>query len=173
MAHGALRTVLDVKPLRDGGTAGATSRVIGALSDMVSEVSGKVITSGAEAVVTSRERQAELEARWITWLPSSLQFAYLGSMVLGLFGLPVALGWWRRIWPPEAREEYGNGAGYQAARVVRGLIGFLLFVPLVAIASAPLQVVKRGWSLATAPLRWWRAVRSGPAAASSTERPSS
>jgi hypothetical protein len=159
---GALRTVLDVRPSRDGGGTGTASRVIEGLSEMVSEISGKVVTSGVEAVVTSRERQTELDQRLVPWLPSDVQFGYIGALIFGLFGLPVARGWWARIWPAEDRAEYGNAAGYHAARVVRGLLGLLIFVPAVEIASAPVQAFRKAVALVTAPLRWWRALRAQP-----------
>ena len=67
--------------------------------------------------------------------------------MLGLFGLGVARAWWQRLWPAEQRQEYAGAFAYQAARIVRAVILLLLFVPLVAIASAPVQALLSLWGM--------------------------
>lgn len=112
-----------------------------ALSDMVSDVAGRVVVSGVEASLRSRDRQGELDWRLVPGVPSLVQVGYGGLLLLGLLGLGPALAWWRRIWPAESRDGYGSRIGYEAARVTRIALFALLFMPAVAVASAPRAIV--------------------------------
>jgi hypothetical protein len=115
--------------------------------DVVSDLAGRILTSGVEANVRSQERQRELDDRIVPVIASNIQFGYLAAFVFGLFGLPVSRGWWGRVWPAEERIEYGSAIGYWAARLVRGTMLILLFAPLVAVASAPVQAVRSAWGM--------------------------
>jgi hypothetical protein len=81
-----------------------------------------------------------------------LQLAYAALLLIGLAGLQVARGWWVRLWPREERPDYGTTVGWWAARAARGSLFLAVFMPLVAPASFPLQVV-RGL-MVTARLLW-------------------
>jgi hypothetical protein len=117
-----------------------------AVVDVVSDLAGRILTSGVEANVRSQERQRELDDRIIPGVPSAIQFGYFALFVFGLFGLPVSRRWWARIWPAEARAEYGPVVGFWAARLVRGVVMIFLFAPLVAVASVPIQAVRSAWN---------------------------
>lgn len=140
-----------------GAGLGGGSTVGGIWSDMVSEVTGKVVTSGIEAGMRSSERQKELDGRIIPGIPSMVQLTYAGLVIIGLIGIPLALTWWRRVWPAEDRAEYGNAIGYWLARGVRGIAFVLIFLPLVAVPAALGQVALQVWAVLTLPakaLRW-------------------
>jgi hypothetical protein len=144
---------------READLAGAPAArsISDTVTDVVSDLAGRIITSSVEVNVRSKERQRELDARIIPDIPSAYQIGYIASFVLGLFGLPVARGWWQRLWPAEQRQSYASATGYLAARAVRGLLMLLVFVPLVAIASAPTQAVLSLWGMvlaAVAILTW-------------------
>jgi len=145
--QGALRTRLDIRPAPELGPAPMTAPIADAVTGIVSELAGQLVTSGIEASVRSAERQRELDARIIAGVPSQLQFGYLALLVLGLFGLAVARGWWQRLWPAERRNDYAGAFAYHAARAVRGTVMLLAFVPLVAVASAPVQAVVGLWRM--------------------------
>jgi uncharacterized membrane protein YfbV (UPF0208 family) len=66
----------------------------------------------------------------VTWVYGAL-------IALGLMGLPVAWGWWARVWPFEAAHDYRNALGYWAARVIRGAVFAFVFLPLVAVFAGP------------------------------------
>jgi hypothetical protein len=117
-----------------------------AMVDVVSDLAGRILTSGVEANVRSQERQRELDDRITPGIPSVIQFGYLALFVFGLFGLPVSRGWWGRVWPAEQRAEYGSAIGYWAARAVRSVTLILLFAPLVAVASVPVQAIRSAWN---------------------------
>lgn len=153
---GSLRTMLDIKPAPSlpGGPA---MRPLGDIfSEVVSDLAGRVITTGVQANMRSAERQQELDRRILPGVPSALQAIYLGLMILGLFGLPVSRVWWRSLWPAENAQEYAGRAGYWAARAVRGLGFLLIFMPFTAPASAPINLLRKIWEVVTAPVRWWR-----------------
>jgi hypothetical protein len=133
------------------------------LSGIVSEVTGRVVTSAIDADMTGSERQRDLDARLIRQVPADLQFGYLGLLLAGLMGLPVALVWWRRLWPPEQREGYAGGFGYHAARLVRLVCFVLIFLPLAGAPAFACNLVLQAWNLLVAPRRIWRRL-SAPAA---------
>jgi hypothetical protein len=125
-------------------------------SGIVSDVTGRVITTGLQANVTSAERQAELDQRVIPGIPSDFQVGYLVLVILGLFGVPISRAWWRRLWPPEAATEYAGRAGYLAARAVRGAVFLLLFLPLTAPVAASLNLGRQVRDAVMVPVRLWR-----------------
>jgi hypothetical protein len=153
---GAARTVLDLRPAPDLPGKPAIKPIGDMFSDLVADIAGRVLTSQVQANVRSAERQQELDQRLIPGIPSGIQIAYFGLMCLSLLGLPVARGWWHRIWPPEQAGEYAVRSGYLAARVVRGAAFLLIFLPLTAPVAAPVHMVTGVWQTVTAPLRWWR-----------------
>jgi hypothetical protein len=125
-------------------------------SGIVSDITGRVITTGLEANMRSAERQEELDQRLIPGIPSDFQAGYLVLVVLGLFGVPVSRAWWRRLWPPESATEYAGRAGYWAAQIIRGAAFLVIFLPLTAPVSAPYNLARQIYELAMTPVRWWR-----------------
>lgn len=123
-------------------------------AEIVSQVTGNVVTNAIEAHTRSKERQQELDSRIVPGIPSLAQFAYLGALLAGVLGLPVALGWWRRLWPPERREEYAGRVGYHAARLARGLLMVLVFLPIVGLPALAVSLLGQLWAILTAPFRF-------------------
>jgi hypothetical protein len=160
------RTSLLVRPASEFAGPVPTGGMGDLFSGLVSDITGRVIAASVQADVRSAERQQELDQRILPGIPADFQFGYLALIVLGLFGIPVSRAWWRRLWPPEAAGEYAGRAGYWAARIVRGAVFLLLFLPLTAPFSAPYAVVRQIWDAVTAPVRWWRWLTGRRAAAS-------
>jgi hypothetical protein len=133
------------------------------VTDKGRELMGQMIVEGVEAFVPDRERQEELDLRIVPGIPSGVQFAYLGCLLLGLMGWERTFAWFARIWPPETRAEYRGAAGYHAARLVRVLAMILIFVPLAAIPAVASAVLAQLWRVVTAPVRFlrWLAARLG------------
>ncbi len=140
-----------------------TDKLGGILADVASGLAGKVVTESIKMDLPSRERQRELDLRIIPWLPSGVQWSYIVALLVGLIGSPVAARWWQRVWPAEDRGEYRNGAGYLAARAARGGVFLALFMPLVAIASAPWHVLERLIYWIKWPFATWRRLRANEA----------
>ncbi len=159
--RGLHQTTIDITPARDVPATASTATQMGdKVIDLMSEMTGQVINAGLYGAFTSRERQRELDDRIIPGIPAGIQWSYIVAVMLGMFGAPIARGWWQRIWPSEARDEYDGSVGYWAARVTRGISFWAIFAPLVALVSAPLQVMAKLWELLTAPVRFLRWLRA-------------
>jgi hypothetical protein len=139
------RTAFQLTGLARGAAGGWTAPVSEAWRDLAPEVTGTIVASGLRLDLTSRSRQLELGARFVPGIPSLVQIAYLALLVVGLAGLGVAREWWRRLWPLEARSDYPHRTGYWAARTVRTVVFLLIFMPLVAVVSAPVSFVHGAW----------------------------
>lgn len=160
-AEGASRALLRVRPGGSGLDGGTGSGIVDAMSDIATSLIGNVAMIGIEASLRSKDRQTELDMRFIPRIPSILQFAYLGSIVIGLMGWHAASSWWRRLWPPEARGDYAGRLGYWAARVARGLAFLFIFLPIVAIPAFIVSTLMQAWGwltlfvkVVTYPFRW-------------------
>jgi hypothetical protein len=150
------RTALEIRPATDL-SAGSSPRPAGdILSGLVSDLTGRVITTAVDASLRSSGRQQELDRRLIPGIPSDIQIAYSLLLLLGLVGLPVSRAWWQRLWPPEVATEYAGPAGYWAARIVRDGVFLGLFLPLTAPVAAPLSLWRQLVGAVMAPLRLWR-----------------
>lgn len=148
-------------------TGGGLVDWVGGLADdltghMAPHVTGHVLTSAVHAHMRNSERQKELDRRILPFLPADIQFGYIGSIVLGLLGWGTSVAWWRRLWPPEKRGEYAGALGYNLARLVRGLLFMLVYLPVVGPFSFLVQVAINTWEMIVAPFRlirrlWHRA----------------
>jgi hypothetical protein len=137
---GTGRIRLKAEPLRDESRP--RTGIGEALSEFASNIVGQVVVSGVDASFRDRARQGELDRRLIAAVPSLVQWIYLGLVAVGVLGHGVARAWWSRIWPPEMRGGYRNAFGYVAARGVRAAAYVAMFMPLVALASAPVALVR-------------------------------
>ena len=153
---GALRTTLEMAPARGFAGEPAANPIAGAFNEILSEVTAKVVLHGVSAHNRSAERDRELDGRLVPGIPSDIQIAWLGGLLLGLVSWPVTRGWWRRLWPAEARAEYGNGFGYGAARALREVAFAVLFLPFVGAIGLIVLLAKQGLAVLTAPFRLLR-----------------
>lgn len=151
------RVAISARPMRSE-TSAPSEPSEGFMSTIVTELTGRVATTGLDMDLTSSERQKELETRIVPGIPSHYQFAYLGFLVIGLLGLPAARSWWGRLWPLERRADYRGAIGYHAARVIRLLAFVLLFLPLIAVPAALTTLTLQLWALVTLPFRVLRAL---------------
>lgn len=122
-------------------------------SNWLGDITGDVAMKAVEIHARDEASERELDSRIIAGIPASIQYVYLGSVVAGLIAWQVSFAWWRRIWPPEARQEYAGGVGYWAARVAR-FIGYVaVFLPVAGIPAALWLGVLQLWTLLTWPFR--------------------
>ena len=89
------RATLEAMPSVDLAGGPGTIPVGDLFSGVVSDITGRVVTTGLQADMRSAERQTELDQRLIPGIPSDFQVGYLVLVVLGLFGVPVSRAWWR------------------------------------------------------------------------------
>ncbi|MEO1719334.1 MAG: hypothetical protein AAFR23_03795 [Pseudomonadota bacterium] len=148
------RTVLRAEPADAGVLSGEGGGIIGdVVTNILSETAGKVVTSAIELDVPDRDRQRELSLRIVPGVPSIYQISYLVSLVLGVVGLAFARAWWRRVWPPEQRAEYGNLLGFFLARLVRWSLFVIVWLPLVGIPAGVSAIAMQAFGLIMLPFR--------------------
>jgi hypothetical protein len=162
--EGSGRVAIRAVPGVDEG--GVTGMVGDLWSSTVSNLTGNVVTSAIEVHARDEERQKELDRRIVPGVASWLQFVYLVGLVAGVLAWPVASGWFKRLWPPEARAEYGSAVGYRTAQAVRLLAFLLLFLPVVGIPALLVSLLQQAWAVVTLPVRavrWLMARSAAPA----------
>lgn len=134
-SHGGKgRLRITAKPL--GTTTSEGGSQFGTWIDAVSEqVTGTIATNGITAFTRDRETEREHALRLVPGIPSTAQSMYAIGLFAGLMGLGLAREWWRKIWPQEKPQEYRGNIGYQAARIVRGLVFVVLFLPFIGLPA--------------------------------------
>jgi hypothetical protein len=153
--EGSGRVIVRATPA--GSAARPITSVVGEwLSVATSQITGNVIVDAVDVHARDEARQRELDSRIIPWIPWGYQAAYLGGLLAGLIGWPVARDWWRRMWPAEQREEYRGVAGYWAAQAVRFLVYLLIFLPIVGVPALIFSVLQYIWWILMLPLRLLR-----------------
>ena len=137
-----------------GGEAQPITGIVGDLwTSTVSSVTGNVVTTAVEVHARDEGRQKELDRRLVPGIPSWYQFGYLFALIAGVFGWPVASGWFARLWPPEQRGEYGSAFGFRAAQGARLLALLLVFLPMAGPAAFVVSLLLNLWALITFPVR--------------------
>ncbi len=124
-----------------GEGTGVVGMMRSLLTEVVASVSGDVSASRILARLQSAAHAYELSRRIVPGVPSRIQHAYVGLLTLGLLILPVALGWWRRLFEEDAGEDYRYRAAHLLARIIDHALFALVFLPL---AAAPAFVVGAG-----------------------------
>lgn len=150
---GSGRVVLRAVP-----NGGSSSPLSGTVENWINQISGTVLgnvpVDGIDAHVRDEDRQKELDLRIIPGVPAGLQIGYIVGLVMGILGLGDALCWWRRIWPPEQREDYDRAVGYNAARATRWLGFGLVFLPLAGPFALLRLVLQQVWDMMKMPWRF-------------------
>ena len=135
------RVTLEAKPDAQQGQS-AASRWLRSLTDAVTDLLGTTPVETIRISLPDVARQRDLDRRIMRYLPISVVWSYVALLALGLIGWPTARRWFAKLWPPEAFAEYANRAGWYAARAVRGAVFALVFIPLAAIVSLPVQLIR-------------------------------
>ncbi|MDX2257278.1 MAG: hypothetical protein NW205_00020 [Hyphomicrobiaceae bacterium] len=139
---------------RDGGIGGFVDDVTDLVGEAVSQVAGTLATTTIEVDGNARSRQEELELRLVPWLPSDVQFVYLGLLVAGLAGFSAARGWWQRAWPVPALPPGARVVpGRYLLQWVRGLLFLIAFLPVAGLPALLFTVLMQVWWLVGLPFR--------------------
>ncbi len=152
------RTLLQAVPrdVRGGGLTDLYGPWAGEVSD---ELKGNIAIHSVTAFVRDRDREQELDARFIPGVPSWIQILAICHLILGLVAHQVSWRWWGKIWPDEERGEYGSAVGYHSARTVRFLAFVFVFLPVAGGLSFMWYMLLSLWDALHAPARWTRAIR--------------
>lgn len=70
---------------------------------------------------------------------------YIGLLLLGWLGTPVARNWWAKLWRAGDASDYAGHAGHWAARMVSFLVFAFVFQPLTAVLTAPANLAPQIW----------------------------
>jgi hypothetical protein len=141
--------------------AGTLDSMTGLMTEIAAGLMGRIASSSIEISARSRERQQELDARIVPGIPAALQLGYVVLIGIGVMGLPVALGWWRRLLPLRPRAAFGSGVALRLDRAWRIPAFSLLFLPLVALPAFLVNAMLQAGQILglvlralTAPFRW-------------------
>lgn len=148
---GVSRVHFTVRPQDSAGLAEEASSYIG---DAVRHVGGEIVTKAAEIYVRDESTEKELDARIVPGIPSDIQFAYLVSLVAGIFAWSTVRDWWHRLWPARGIDASAGWLTRSLVRVPRALIYLLGFLPAVGLPALFVQTVLQFWLTVTAPFRW-------------------
>lgn len=142
-----------------------TGRIGDWLTEIVSNVTGDVVTNAIEIHGPSADTQKERDRRIIPGISADAQLVYIVNIVLGIIGLGVARGWFKRLWPLEQRGEYSGLLGFMAARATRLMAFALVFLPVVGLPAFVVTIAMQCWNAVMLPFRWiWRIFGRKPAA---------
>lgn len=127
------RLRLEVRPV--DGLPGVGLGLPGVISGVTAGMTGRIPLAGLDLSVRSSARERELAWRIVPGVPSAVQLGWLAAMLTGLLGLGEASRWFARWWPAEARGDYAGRFGWHAARIVRGALFWLLFLPAAGLPA--------------------------------------
>jgi hypothetical protein len=136
VVDGGPRTTLDLTPRVDTtATLPTLADVSGKFSELTGHVTGQVTIQGISVYLRSSSSQTDLDRRVLPQGLNGWVLFYLTSALAGVLGLSVSRAWWVKLWPTEARGDFGNATGYGAARAIRACVFVLVFLPLTGYAS--------------------------------------
>jgi hypothetical protein len=146
-----------VSAIPDPASAGLTAEAGNAFEDLVSHVTGEVITKAVELDVRDESAEKERDARLIPGVPTYIQYPYLAGLIAGLAGWATARRWWMKIMPEKAAAEAGRGAAARLSRLPADLAFLLVFLPLAGMPAFLVHSVLQMVEMVVAPFRWiWR-----------------
>jgi hypothetical protein len=152
------RIMLSAMP--SGNSAAPLTDQVGSwLSEITNRALGQVVSEGAQIYARDKERESELERRFVPGIPSWIQYIYIAGVILGLLGFGHSAYWWSTVWPQEQRSEYAGAMGFNLARTVRQGAFLFLFLPVAGIPAFTLRFLENLWYQIKAPIRWWRWLR--------------
>jgi hypothetical protein len=150
---GANRVHITAVPNSAG--AGLASDASNVVHDLVSHVTGEVVTNAVSIDARDRDTQTESDARLIPWLPTSIQYPYLAGIVAGLAGWATVRKWWS-----VSLRAIGRRAQVQNLRSWRRVASELLFVtvflPIAGFPAFVIQGLHQLILMVLAPFRWIR-----------------
>ncbi|MET0431125.1 MAG: hypothetical protein ABWZ86_01500, partial [Hyphomicrobium sp.] len=139
----------------DSAGAGISADASNVLGDLVSHVTGEVVTNAVSIDARDRDTQTEHDIRLIPWLPAAIQYLYLGAIVIGIAGWSMARNWWRKL---TQAEDPGTPVSSLRLprRIISELVFLLVFLPIVGLPAFTVQTLHQLIQTILAPFRWIR-----------------
>lgn len=124
------------------------------LGELIGDVTGEVLTNGADISARDQSSQRENDARLIPGIPSYVQIPYFLAVVCGLLAWGISRSWWERLWPSPPRRA-GEGRLRHTLRSALNFFVYLLaFLPVAGVWAFVWMLLLNAWATATAPFRW-------------------
>jgi hypothetical protein len=142
--------------LPDPASGGVVKEASDLWSEVVSHVTGEVVTTAIDIDSRDSAQQMELDGRIIPGVPTYVQIPYLLSVFLGVLGWATLRGWWRRLWSPRPRSAGEGRAGYMLKRLPGEALFWLGFAPIAGGPAFIVQALVGFWNSVMAPFRWVR-----------------
>lgn len=133
--------------------ASLSSDASNVFQELVSHVTGEVVTNAVDITARDRNAQTERDIRLIPWLPASVQYLYLGGIVCGIAGWAMARKWWSAVSGIVGGRSTAEDRGV-LRRPVSGLVFFLIFLPVVGFFAFVAQAILQMILVILAPFRW-------------------
>lgn len=141
-----------VPDLSNAGLSGDASNVV---EELVSHVTGEVITNAVSIDARDRDTETERDARLIPWLPASVQYPYLAGLIVGLVSWATVRNWWLRLLQALSFRDAAQHFRYPM-RIASELIFVLVFMPIAGFPAFVVQAVHQLIQMILAPFRWIR-----------------
>jgi hypothetical protein len=139
----------------DPGSAGLGAGAANAIQDLVSNVTGEVVTRAIDIYSRDSGAQTELDARLVPGVPTYIQIPYLAALFAGLICWGTVRPWWGKLFPASAVAAQQRSTS-RAGRVVRELAFVLLFVPVAGLPAIVVNSLLQIMHFALAPVDWMR-----------------
>ncbi|MFA5956264.1 hypothetical protein [Hyphomicrobium sp.] len=152
-SDGASRVRIAAIP--DVGSAGLSNDTSNVIVELVSHVTGEVVTNAVSIEARDRNTQTERDIRLIPWLPASVQIIYLAGVVCGIAGLATARKWWSALLRAVGLRK-STATPRIHWRIASGTIFVLVFLPVVGFLAFTVQAIHQLILLVLAPFRWIR-----------------
>jgi hypothetical protein len=149
---GASRVHIAAVP--DLSSAGLSSDASHVVEELVSHVTGEVITNAVNIDARDRDTETERDARLIPWLPAGVQYSYLAGLIVGLVSWATVRKWWLKLLAMASRGAPQNARSF--GRIVSELIFVLVFMPIAGLPAFAVQAIHHLIQTILAPFRWIR-----------------
>ena len=133
---------------------GAVESVQSTLSDWTGHVTGEIATKAIDVYARDEERDRELDARLVPWLPTYIQIPYLAGIIAGLMVWAGTWPLWQRIWPLRARRPDERWIVHLLTSLPNLAAFLLVFLPIAGLPVFIVSMILGIWHAVTAPFRW-------------------
>jgi hypothetical protein len=144
-----------IAAIPDAAKADLSGEASNVIEEVVSHVTGELVTNAVSIDARNRDAQTERDLRLIPWLPASVQIIYLAGIVCGIAGWAMARTWWSAL----LRVVGFRTAGEKRRAWMRMLtecVYFLIFLPVVGFPAFTAQAIHQLVMMILAPFRWIR-----------------
>lgn len=145
---------MQVQAMPGAASEGIAQSASHAMDELVSHITGEVVTKAVDFHGRDSASQSEIDARLIPGIPSYVQIPLLIGIVLGLMAYETSLRWWRRLLPQPVRQSNENPYLHHLKNLPSYAVFVFLFLPLVGAPALLWQTLNQALATVLAPFRW-------------------